>query len=63
MVQEGQEAEELNVTMARFGVRKTLQQGAVTYAERDAQKTVDLRLVTLGLPDRLAYQERGGQIT
>jgi hypothetical protein len=48
-----QEAEELNVIMERFGMTNTLQQGAVTYAERNARTTIDLCWITLGLLDRL----------
>lgn len=38
MAQEDPEAEKLNVIMERFGMTNTLQQGAVTYAKRNAKR-------------------------
>jgi endonuclease/exonuclease/phosphatase family metal-dependent hydrolase len=57
VVHEDQEAEELNVIMERFGMTNTLQQGAVTYTERNARTTIDLCWITLGLLDRLIKSE------
>ncbi|KAI7698384.1 hypothetical protein KC353_g17003 [Hortaea werneckii] len=57
VVQEDQEAEELIVIMECFGMTNTLQQGAVTYAERNAQTTIDLCWITPGLLDRLIKSE------
>ncbi|KAI6789402.1 hypothetical protein KC331_g213 [Hortaea werneckii] len=57
VVQEDQEAEELIFIMERFGMTNTLQQGVVTYAERNAQTTIDLCWITLGLLDRLIKSE------
>jgi endonuclease/exonuclease/phosphatase family metal-dependent hydrolase len=57
VVHKDQEAEELNVIMERFGMTNTVQQGAVTYAERNARTTIDLCWITLGLLDRLIKSE------
>jgi endonuclease/exonuclease/phosphatase family metal-dependent hydrolase len=57
VVHEDQEAGELNVIMERFGMTNTLQQGAVTYTERNARTTIDLCWITLGLLDRLIKSE------
>jgi hypothetical protein len=57
VVHEDQEAGELNVIMERFGMTNTLQQGAVTYAERNARTTIDLCWITLGLLYRLIKSE------
>jgi endonuclease/exonuclease/phosphatase family metal-dependent hydrolase len=57
VVYEDQEAGELNVIMERFGMTNTLEQGAVTYAERNARTTIDLCWITLGLLDRFIRSE------
>lgn len=53
VVREDQEAEELRTIMDRFGLTNTLHEGAITYEERNAQSTIDLCWITVGLLDRL----------
>jgi exonuclease III len=53
VVREDQEAEELRTIMDRFGLTNTLHEGAITYEDRNAQSTIDLCWITVGLLDRL----------
>lgn len=53
VIREDREAEELKIIMDQFGLTNTLHEGSITYEECNAQSTIDLCWITIGLLDRL----------